>query len=139
MMTVQPEVQLRAQKEIDEVIGENRVPCIADQVSLPYIRCIIKELLRFNPPVPITIHSPTKDDIYGEYSIPKGWSLSRIDSKHFETDLSIFNRRLMGNGEHLVRRTVLSVNTFPEITSGPWRTIPRRIQNHTYSTQADLK
>ena len=51
-MTVYPEVQRKAQEEIDMVIGNDRLPTIADQANLPYVEAVAKEVLRWNPIVP---------------------------------------------------------------------------------------
>ncbi len=39
-----PEVQARAHKEIDEVIGSNRTPTMDDIEHLPYVQAIMKEV-----------------------------------------------------------------------------------------------
>lgn len=46
-MVLYPDVQRRAQEEIDRVIGRDRLPEMADKDSLPYVNAIIKELLRY--------------------------------------------------------------------------------------------
>lgn len=43
-----PEVQKAAQKEIDEVVGPQRLPTWEDRDSLPYIRGILEETYRCN-------------------------------------------------------------------------------------------
>lgn len=48
-----PEVQRRAQTELDAVVGRSRMPTFADYSSLPYIRALIKEILRWTPVGPI--------------------------------------------------------------------------------------
>jgi cytochrome P450 len=45
-MVLFPEAQKLAQKELDEVVGDNRLPDINDLKSLPYIRATVKESLR---------------------------------------------------------------------------------------------
>ena len=52
-MTCHPEVVKRAQDEIDRVVGTERLPTYEDRENLPYIECIVKEIFRFNPAVPI--------------------------------------------------------------------------------------
>lgn len=52
-MTRNPEVQKRAQREIDAVIGSDRLPTIADRDSLPYIRALVSEVFRWHPIAPI--------------------------------------------------------------------------------------
>jgi cytochrome P450 len=54
-MMLNPEVQIKAQKEIDSVIGRDRLPTVADKSSLPYVRSVVAEVLRRNPPIPLGI------------------------------------------------------------------------------------
>ncbi|KAF8267197.1 cytochrome P450 [Lactarius quietus] len=68
-----PEVQVRAHAELDEVVGRTRVPTFADLPSLPYIRAMVKEVLRWSPPLPFGIpHASSADDWYKGMFIPKG-------------------------------------------------------------------
>lgn len=67
-----PEIQEKAQAEIDVVIGTERLPNLQDQDQLPYIEALIKECHRFNPIVPLIPHSNETDDIYRGFKIPKG-------------------------------------------------------------------
>lgn len=41
-----PEVALKAQAELDAVVGNTRMPSFDDQENLPYIRAMIKEVTR---------------------------------------------------------------------------------------------
>lgn len=54
-MVLYPEVQTRAQAEIDSVIGEGlqRLPHWEDRSSLPYIDAVLKETLRWHPVSPL--------------------------------------------------------------------------------------
>ena len=52
-MVMHPEIQRKAQAEIDRVIGNDRFPTLADQANLPYIDAIAKEVLRWGPVVPL--------------------------------------------------------------------------------------
>ena len=45
-MSLYPEVQKRAQEEIDRVIGKGRLPEFKDRDSLPYVVALIDECLR---------------------------------------------------------------------------------------------
>ncbi|KAH9016880.1 cytochrome P450 [Lactarius hengduanensis] len=68
-----PEVQKRAQAELDSVISRDRFPTYDDRPRLPYIDAMIKELLRWHMVTPLAApHSPTDDDLYKGYFIPKG-------------------------------------------------------------------
>lgn len=44
-----PEVQAKAQDELDRVIGRDKLPTLDDRKDLPYVECILWECLRWNP------------------------------------------------------------------------------------------
>ncbi|TRM64773.1 cytochrome P450 [Schizophyllum amplum] len=68
-----PEVQAKAQAELDSVLGHGRLPTLSDRDSFPYIGAICKELCRWIPVAPLAFpHCTTADDIYDDYLIPKG-------------------------------------------------------------------
>lgn len=52
-MANNPEIQRKAQKEIDSVVGEDRTPRWSDFKDLPYINQIIKECIRWRPVTPL--------------------------------------------------------------------------------------
>ena len=52
-MALYPEVQKKAQAEIDDVVGPNRLPNFRDRFSLPYINAVVKESSRWNLVLPI--------------------------------------------------------------------------------------
>jgi len=51
-MATYPDIQRRAQSHIDEIIGKDRMPTLADRNSLPYINQIILETMRWHPIIP---------------------------------------------------------------------------------------
>jgi cytochrome P450 len=53
VMTRYPEFQKTAKNEIYDVIGRGRLPHIGDKASLPYIRSVITEIVRWAPPLPL--------------------------------------------------------------------------------------
>ncbi|KAI0741393.1 cytochrome P450 [Daedaleopsis nitida] len=72
-MLLYPEVQKRAQEEIDRVVGPNRLPDFVDRSQLPYISAIEKEVLRWHPAGPIGVpHMLRQDDVYKGYYMPGG-------------------------------------------------------------------
>jgi hypothetical protein len=89
-MALYPEVQKKAQAQIDAVVGPNRLPNFYDRPSLPYINAVVKESIRWNLVAPFggpfviiivtTIlmssegfpHMSTNDDEYNGFYIPKG-------------------------------------------------------------------
>ncbi|KAF2136512.1 uncharacterized protein K452DRAFT_322394 [Aplosporella prunicola CBS 121167] len=75
-MTLYPDVQKKAQEELDRVVGSSRLPVSADCANLPYIEAIMKETHRWHPVVPMGIpHSSTQEDVCRGYRIPKGAAL----------------------------------------------------------------
>lgn len=46
-MTLFPEIQRKAQDEIDKVIGPHRLPSLKDREQLPYIGALVKEVHRW--------------------------------------------------------------------------------------------
>lgn len=52
-MTWYPEVQKKAQEELDRVVGRDRLPGFADRSRLPYIGYVVKESLRWKPVAPL--------------------------------------------------------------------------------------
>ena len=88
-MVLYPEVQRRAQAEIDSVVGEDRLPTFEDRSSLPYVESVLRETFRWHPILPNGIlpcrvispslktligvpHATLTDDIFDGYFIPKG-------------------------------------------------------------------
>ncbi|KAF8897940.1 cytochrome P450 [Infundibulicybe gibba] len=65
LMTLHPDIQRRAQEEVDRVVGSDRLPTFEDRELLPYVLAIIKETLRL-------VHRLMQDDVYEGYLIPKG-------------------------------------------------------------------
>lgn len=72
-LLVWPEVQRKAQEDIDRVVGLDRLPTMDDYENLPYIRCCIKESLRWMPTAILGVpHAALREDTYMGYTIPKG-------------------------------------------------------------------
>ncbi|KAI0301682.1 cytochrome P450 [Multifurca ochricompacta] len=72
-MVAYPQTQVRAQEELDKVVGRGRLPSFSDRPHLPYTHAIVKEVLRWRPPVRLGIpHVSIADDWYEGMFIPKG-------------------------------------------------------------------
>ncbi|KAL9349531.1 hypothetical protein Peur_056786 [Populus x canadensis] len=52
-MVVHPEIQAKVQEELDTCIGSHREVQDSDIPNLPYLRAIVKEVLRLHPPGPL--------------------------------------------------------------------------------------
>ncbi|KAF8560444.1 cytochrome P450 [Imleria badia] len=75
-MVVYPEVQRKIQQQLDDILGMQRLPTLADRGKLPFIDCVVSECLRWNPVLPLgLVHLVSEDDEYGGYFIPKGTSI----------------------------------------------------------------
>ncbi|KDQ12552.1 hypothetical protein BOTBODRAFT_161446 [Botryobasidium botryosum FD-172 SS1] len=95
-MTMFPEVQKKAQQEIDRIVGSNlgRLPTIEDREDLPYIENILKETLRWLPVTPLGApHLVSEDDTYEGYYIPAQstvltniWAMSRDETTYTDPD-----------------------------------------------------
>jgi hypothetical protein len=46
-MLLNPECQIKAQEEIDGVVGTDRLPDFTDRESLPYLECLLQETQRY--------------------------------------------------------------------------------------------
>ena len=72
-MALNPHVMRRAQEELDNVVGGERLPDFSDQGDLPYTSAIVKEVLRWGCPLPLGAPKRAMvDDTYGGYFIPAG-------------------------------------------------------------------
>lgn len=52
-MLLKPGIQAKAQREIDSIVGTERLPTLADKESLPYVNCVVHESLRWSVAVPL--------------------------------------------------------------------------------------
>ncbi|THW34274.1 cytochrome P450 [Aureobasidium pullulans] len=72
-MALNPDAAKKAQEEIDRVIGSARMPGFEDEMQLPYVRALIKEILRWRPVNKFgMMHASSEDDWYEGHFIPKG-------------------------------------------------------------------
>ncbi len=91
-MLAYPTVQARAHAELDEVVGRSRPPTFADVPFLPYIRAMVKEILRWSPPLPFGVaHSSTADEWYEGIFIPKG-TICLQNMRVLNSDPEVFGR-----------------------------------------------
>jgi cytochrome P450 len=72
-MTLFPDIQHKAQLELDAAVGQNRFADSSDEESLPYTSALVKEVLRWKPPLPFGLpHRLMEEDVYDGMRIPKG-------------------------------------------------------------------
>ncbi|KAG9312746.1 cytochrome P450 [Chiua virens] len=79
VMMNHPEVQRRAQADIDRVVGRKRLPSFDDREALPYVDAVLRETMRWSPMSPMgTPHATSEDDIYNGCYIPQGPQISSV-------------------------------------------------------------
>ena len=92
-MLLYPEIQKKAQEEVERVVGSERLPVMEDEPNLQYVRAIIKETLRWMPTTILGAvpHAVTQDDYYEGYLIPKDagvmnnvWGIHMDPARHPE-------------------------------------------------------
>jgi cytochrome P450 len=52
-MALHPSIQKRAQEEIDAVTSGQRLPLLSDVSDLPFVQCVVREVMRWHPVVPM--------------------------------------------------------------------------------------
>ncbi|KAH9995382.1 cytochrome P450 [Russula compacta] len=117
-MLLYPEIQKKAQDEIDSVIGRDRLPTFEDRPRLPFIDAVCKEVLRWRPVTPTAVpHAVTKDDIYAGFFIPKGavvignaWAILHDPVMYPEPD--IFKPERFLNPDGSLRDDPILISTF---------------------------
>ncbi|KAJ7615356.1 cytochrome P450 [Roridomyces roridus] len=68
-----PEIQKRAQDELDRVVGRDRMPTVDDEKNLPFCHAIVKEVERCHNPFWLgTPHVASEGFTYKGQFIPKG-------------------------------------------------------------------
>ncbi|EDU45739.1 CypX Cytochrome P450 [Pyrenophora tritici-repentis] len=89
-MVLFPETQRVAQEELDRVVGPGRLPEWEDEEHLPYLRAMMKEVLRWRPVNKAgMMHASSEEDWYRGWFIPKGsvvmlnwWAIHMDPSLH---------------------------------------------------------
>jgi cytochrome P450 len=97
----------KAQKELDTVVGGERLPTFEDLGKLPYIAAVIEENFRWRNILPTGLpHATTKDDYYNGYLIPKGSTIiplfmaMRNDTRLFDSPEEFRPERWIGKAQH---------------------------------------
>ncbi|PPQ94229.1 hypothetical protein CVT25_006655 [Psilocybe cyanescens] len=73
LMVINPDIQSKAQAEIDRILESKRLPGYEDRPAMLYVEAIYRKVLRWKPPGSLGFpHAVTEDDFYDGYLIPKG-------------------------------------------------------------------
>ncbi|PFH46033.1 hypothetical protein AMATHDRAFT_77844 [Amanita thiersii Skay4041] len=108
-MAMYPEVQKKAQAELDAIVGNDHLPSFEDRPSLHYVNALVREATRWVPVVPLGVpHVSTEDDVYDGYFIQKGtlvigniWSRFLKDGKFELTDVLDPHSVVFGSGRRI--------------------------------------
>jgi len=119
-LLLHPEMQKKAQDEIDAVTGRSRFPNFEDRPRLPFVDALCKEVLRWRPAAPLHVpHAATEDRVYNGLFIPKGawligniWAITRDPDVYPEPEVFKPERFLNPNGTLREGFTVTSVFGF---------------------------
>jgi len=73
-MVLHPDIQAKAQAEIDTIVGRSQSVSDSDLPNLPYLHAIVKETLRMHPPGPLLSWArlAVHDTHVGRHFIPAG-------------------------------------------------------------------
>ncbi|PBL03489.1 cytochrome P450 [Armillaria gallica] len=105
-----PEVQVKAQAELDAVVGHTRLPNFDDRAQLPYINAVVLEALRWNPAFPMGVaHRCVKEDVYRDYHIPAGTTV--IGNVWLPIDAR-YTRAILHDGKDYPNPLVFDPNRF---------------------------
>ncbi|KAH6888962.1 cytochrome P450 98A3 [Coprinopsis sp. MPI-PUGE-AT-0042] len=105
-LAINPDVQRKAQVELEAVVGSHRLPNARDLENLPYIQAIIKEGARWHTVVPLSLPRATAgEDVYKGFRIPaktlilpNAWAIMH-DPEVFEDPLEFRPERYLKDGK----------------------------------------
>ncbi|KAG6557051.1 hypothetical protein Mapa_000977 [Marchantia paleacea] len=67
----EPAIMRKLQQELDDVVGRDRLVEESDLVNLPYLKCVVKEVFRLHPVLPLLVpHYNEEERSVGGYDIP---------------------------------------------------------------------
>ncbi|XP_022081180.1 cytochrome P450 2J6-like isoform X2 [Acanthaster planci] len=127
-MMLHPDVQSRVQAEIDDVVGRNRLPMMADVPKLNFTRAVIWEVQRLANIVPLGVpHSAASDTNIQGFLIPKGafvisnlWMLFRDPKVWREPEQFKPERFLNERGEAVKVEQLIPFSTGVAASASTW-------------------
>ena len=134
-MSLYPEVQSKAQHELDSVVGRSRLPALADRPSLPYLNAIVKETLRWHTATPLGVpHLSVADDEYDGMFIPVN-SIVMVNAWYV-----VFRFYSTGTAPGMLTRSTLrSILHDPKMYTEPDAFIPERYLSQDGKPNQDVR
>ncbi|EJD49131.1 cytochrome P450 [Auricularia subglabra TFB-10046 SS5] len=113
-MTLYPDVQRKAQEEIDALTGGDRLPVYADRARLPYVDALVKEIYRWHPLAPLGLpHYVAQADEYRGLHIPAG-SIVVANIWHLLHDPAKYPNPMQFDPERYLRAAAPGINEDPK-------------------------
>ena len=114
-----PDVQDKIQRELDQVIGRDRMPGLKDRKNLPYLEATMAETLRITSIAPLAVpHKATVDTTIQGYHIPKGttlvlnlWAMHH-DPEQWKEPMKFNPERFLDENGNMVNSSSLSYLPF---------------------------
>lgn len=134
-MTLHPEAQAKAQAEIDDVVGTDRLPTAADRENLPYVNALFLEVLRWNNVAPLGMFQPLSSPCSGLHKSHGCSILTGVPHRLIEDDVY--------NGYFLPKGTIVIANIWrmlhnPETYADPMSFNPERfVKTATHEPELD--
>ncbi|KAI7240025.1 putative cytochrome P450 [Hortaea werneckii] len=122
-MVAYPEIQRKAQTQIDSVVGPDRSPTWQDYPRLPYIAQCVKETMRWRPVTPLAFpHALAEDDWISEnetqYLLPKGTTII-LNAWGLHHDATRFANPETFDPDHYASTTPTTLLA-TDLANGPW-------------------
>jgi len=115
-MIAYPDVQKKAQAQIDAVVGEDRSPTWQDYARLPYVAQCVKEAMRWRPVTPLAFpHALAEDDWVDGKFLPKG-TVIIVNAWGMHFDEERFKNPYVFDPDHFDGVTTLAT----ELSNGAW-------------------
>ncbi|KAM4826175.1 cytochrome P450 1A2-like [Thomomys bottae] len=112
-LVTRPDVQKKIHKELDAVVGRERLPQLSDRPQLPYLEAFILEVFRHSSFVPFTIpHRTIRDTTLNGFFIPKErcifinqWQVNH-DQKTWGDPFEFRPERFLTDGQATLNKTL---------------------------------
>ncbi|GJT79550.1 cytochrome P450 81F3-like protein [Tanacetum coccineum] len=135
-----PHVLIKAQNEIDSLVGCDRLVNEKDLSKLSHLQCIINETLRMHPAAPLLLpHESSKDCKVGGYHIPHGtmlfvnvWAIQNDPNKWESPKLYTPRGRRRCPGENLAMR-IVGLALASTIQCFDWKRVSEELADMTES------
>jgi len=103
-----PDVLKKLQREVDDVVGNDRLVTEADLPQLPFLAAVIKETFRLHPSTPLSLPRVAAEDCEVDgYLVPKGttllvnvWAIARDPASWGPDALEFKPTRFLPGGSH---------------------------------------